>query len=83
MPLIEAMISGCRVICSDIPVFREICHDNALYFEPRDASSIASAIEAGLATPVSSGQIAFAKRYLWGEIADQLLDDLELTSSKP
>lgn len=33
LPTIEAMARGCPVICSDIPVHREICLDATLYFE--------------------------------------------------
>jgi glycosyltransferase involved in cell wall biosynthesis len=34
LPVAEAMINGCPVIVSDIPVMREICGDAALYFSP-------------------------------------------------
>jgi glycosyltransferase involved in cell wall biosynthesis len=33
MPLLEAFAAGCPVLCSDIPVFREIAGDGAAYFQ--------------------------------------------------
>lgn len=31
-PLVEAMFAGCRIVCSDIPVFREIGSSECVYF---------------------------------------------------
>lgn len=41
IPLLEAMKCDCQVIASDIPVFREICEDAAIYFDPHCASQLA------------------------------------------
>ncbi|MCO5233147.1 MAG: glycosyltransferase family 4 protein [Chitinophagales bacterium] len=41
IPLIEAFASGCTVACSDITVFREVCNDNAFYFDPESPEDIA------------------------------------------
>lgn len=43
LPLLEAMTSGCPVLCSDIPVYHEVCGDSALYFEPLSPVSIRNA----------------------------------------
>ncbi|WP_216907192.1 glycosyltransferase [Synechococcus sp. CCY 0621] len=40
LPLIEALSENCRIICSDIPVFREILDDAACYVDPMDTSSV-------------------------------------------
>ena len=34
IPLLEAMVQGCPVLASDIPVFHEVCEDAACYFNP-------------------------------------------------
>jgi glycosyltransferase involved in cell wall biosynthesis len=44
LPPLEAMASGVPVICSDIPVFREVYGDAALYVEPGRPDSIAEGI---------------------------------------
>jgi len=36
IPLIEAMSQECAVVVSDIPAFKEVCGDAALYFNPTD-----------------------------------------------
>ena len=45
LPLLEAMTCGCPVLASDIPVFREVCGDAAIYFDPYDETSIRDSIE--------------------------------------
>jgi glycosyltransferase involved in cell wall biosynthesis len=40
LPLIEALSENCRIICSDIPVFREILDDAACYVDPMDTSAV-------------------------------------------
>ena len=44
MPLIEAAMLKCPVLCSDFAGHREIMEDNALYFEPADAQAIERAM---------------------------------------
>jgi len=48
IPILEAMASRCPMILSNIPVFREIAQDSALYFDFDDPEDIASAIERGM-----------------------------------
>jgi glycosyltransferase involved in cell wall biosynthesis len=50
-PLLEAMAARIPVVAADIPVFREIGGDAALYADPHDASSLAGAMRAALASP--------------------------------
>lgn len=45
IPLLEAFSQGCPIIASDIPVFREIAGDAALYCDPGSYESIEHAIE--------------------------------------
>ncbi len=47
-PLLEAMASGLPVVASDIPVFREIAGDAAIYADPLDPAALSDAIAAAL-----------------------------------
>lgn len=40
LPLIEALTSGCRVLCSDIPVFHEIGGRQVTYFNPYSVNEL-------------------------------------------
>ncbi len=46
MPLLEAMACGTPVLCSDIPSFREIARDCALYFPVDDESALGAQLNA-------------------------------------
>jgi glycosyltransferase involved in cell wall biosynthesis len=54
-PLLEAMVAGAPVVASDIPTFREIAGDTALYFPPLDAKALAAQVDAVLADPAATG----------------------------
>ena len=40
LPIIEAFSSGCPVVCSNIPVLKEVADNAAVYFDPNDTDSI-------------------------------------------
>ena len=44
-PLVEAMASGLPVVAADIPVFREIAGEAALYADPHDSEALSRAME--------------------------------------
>jgi glycosyltransferase involved in cell wall biosynthesis len=45
LPVLEAMALGAPVLCSNIASLPQIAGDAAVYFDPRDPSEIAAAIE--------------------------------------
>jgi glycosyltransferase involved in cell wall biosynthesis len=48
LPIVEAARRGRTVICSDIPVFREVGRDGAVYFRVNDAEALAEAVRSVL-----------------------------------
>jgi glycosyltransferase involved in cell wall biosynthesis len=52
LPLVEAAAAGAPgVVLSDIPVFRWICGDAAIYVDPSSTSSITAGLRRGIAEP--------------------------------
>ena len=80
LPGLEAMASGTLVLASDIPVFKEIYMDNAVYFNPTDMNSIKDAMEKVLnmdeGTRGDKIEKAkdFVKRYSWAKMAKETLN---------
>ncbi|MEO7148056.1 MAG: glycosyltransferase, partial [Terrimesophilobacter sp.] len=86
IPIIEALAIGTPVACSDIPVFREVGGDAAVYFDPRDPGDIAQAIlsleKDRLWEELSERAPAQAAKFTWEESARRLLD-LALSLATP
>ena len=76
LPIIEAMATGTPVIASDIPIFREVGGDAALFVDPDDPRAVAGAVEVlgepGRWAAASSAGVEQAARYSWVASADQL-----------
>jgi glycosyltransferase involved in cell wall biosynthesis len=73
LPVAEALLAGCRVICSDIPAFRELGGDRCLYIplnasaERGFADAVCAAIRERPSTPVALPQLSapfLAEQYL-------------------
>ncbi len=78
IPLVEAMGRGTPVVVSDIPIFREIGGETALYAAAGDAQAFAARITELLATGEwerrSAAAPAEAARFDWGRSAAVLLE---------
>jgi glycosyltransferase involved in cell wall biosynthesis len=48
LPLVEAMLRGCPVLCSDIRPFREIVAGAGCYFDPKSVTDMAVTLNTGL-----------------------------------
>ncbi|PIP57142.1 hypothetical protein COX04_01105 [Candidatus Woesebacteria bacterium CG22_combo_CG10-13_8_21_14_all_45_10] len=79
LPGLEAMRAGTLVLTSDIPVFKEIYKENAIYFNPFDIVAIKEAMRTvlGMDTACRAKLIAksqvFIKRYSWRKMAQETL----------
>lgn len=78
LPGIEAMTIGTPVVCSNIPVFREIYDDACLMFNPKDSNDIAQKIKQVLENEkvrkelIAKGKKQVAK-YSWRKMAIETL----------
>lgn len=80
IPLVEAMRLGTPVVASDIPIFREIGGDAALYFPADDPAALAQAVGAlerpGEWERRSAASVHTAARFTWSASAERLLEVL-------
>jgi glycosyltransferase involved in cell wall biosynthesis len=79
LPPMEAMICGCPVLLSDIPVLKEIYADSAAYCDPADDRDIAAKIKLLMSQPeyradLRERGLALALRHSWRSGAEDLMD---------
>jgi alpha-1,2-rhamnosyltransferase len=71
LPLVEARQLGCRVIASDIPVFRELADVGVTFFPAHNVDALARAIQRAVGS--ESGQVAQREPWTWADSTNQLL----------
>lgn len=82
MPVLEAMKSGCPLICSDRSSIPEIAQNAALYFDPENAADIADKLlifqqdSSGIQQRIEIGQ-ELARKFSDGQTARQSLSVCE------
>lgn len=84
IPVIEAMASGCPLVCSDIPALREVAGDAALFFDPDVPGSMEQALIKGIkdsdlrAELIRKGK-SNVSRFSWRNTALTLISAIEET----
>ena len=61
MPCMEAMACGIPLVCTDLPVMREIASDAALYYDSQDADGLAHALDEVVQGHDVSGRVDFGR----------------------
>ena len=73
LPLVEAQTAGAAVLCSDIPVLREVAGDGALFFDPLKVDSLADALakvrDDDARSALRARSLANAARFSWARAA--------------
>lgn len=73
LPLVEALSVGTPVICSDIPVFREVAGSNATYFDPYSVADIAERLKNLDSTRVPGHAVMEVRSvYTWDNVAERV-----------
>ena len=75
IPVLEAMVQGTPVVCSDIPVFREVAGDAARFVPVDDVAALADAIGSLLGDAAASAALVargldHVQAYSWERCAD-------------
>jgi glycosyltransferase involved in cell wall biosynthesis len=88
LPIIDAMARGIPVIISDLPVFREIAADAAVYFDPANDRDIARAIreiisDSALRQRLAGEGLLRAAVFTWERTASETLDGFRAALSAP
>ena len=80
---LEAMVAGTLLLASDIPVFKEIYGNKAIYFDPQDHDSLLVALKKALKMGKNERlerleqAREFVKRYSWSKMARETLEVYE------
>lgn len=84
---LEAMAAETLVVCSEIPTFKEVYKDKAIYFNPYDFTSIAKTLKDVVDMDKKKREAKikeaakFVKRYSWSKMAKQTLKVYEDSNS--
>jgi glycosyltransferase involved in cell wall biosynthesis len=73
LPIVEAARRGVAVVCSDIPVFREVGRDGALYFRVNDAEALAERLKQVLDGEIGA-EPAKVLRESWADAARRITE---------
>jgi glycosyltransferase involved in cell wall biosynthesis len=83
LPVLEAMSLKCLVVCSNIPSFKEIASNSAIYFRPEDANDIKETMKSVFVNNEKYKKekldAAFkrAQKYSWKKAAEETLNVYE------
>jgi len=79
LPPLEALSSGCVVVLSDIPSFKEVCQDSAFYFDPYSATALKKQMQIVYNLDHKKKQVMLSKglqrvkEFSWTEMAEHTL----------
>jgi glycosyltransferase involved in cell wall biosynthesis len=80
IPTLEGVYFGCKAVCSDIPVYRELYDGVAAFCDPFDVTSIARAIRQSGNSAISTDQVnKLVEKYSYNRSAEVILNEISKT----
>lgn len=76
IPLLEGLFYDCKLICSDIPVYRELYGDAATFCDPVDINSITEVLDNIDATPAKGNIDQLLKQYNYADAAKIIIQKI-------
>ena len=77
IPLLEGLYNGCKVICSDIPVYKELYNGYAFFCNPTDIGSIKSTLAlAAKETNTHADIDLLSNKYSYAQSAQTMLSQI-------
>ena len=85
IPILEAFSQHCPVVASDIPVFREIAGDAAIYFDPGEPEELRAAVEhiiddTALRQDLMARSAARSRLFSWERCARETAETYQLVT---
>jgi glycosyltransferase involved in cell wall biosynthesis len=79
IPILEGLYNGCKIVCSDIPVYRELYNGYATFCDPLDTGKIMEALNRAInAAPVPMEKTgAILEKYNYKRSAEIIIRELE------
>lgn len=75
IPIIEGLFFGCKILCSDIPVYRELFNDVATFCEQNDVAEVANALTqiVSMEAPATTEVNKLLEKYSYKKAAEVIL----------
>lgn len=83
LPPVEAATLGCRVLASDIPVFRETLGSHAEFVDATDVDAIADAIRGTMRLQPSARENGYRQPHTWSSVCAVIRRELVSVSRSP
>jgi glycosyltransferase involved in cell wall biosynthesis len=83
LPPVEATTLGCRVLASDIPVFRETLGSHATFVDAVDVDAIADAIRDIVCRQPAQPEIGYRQAHTWSSVCGVIRRELASVSRSP
>jgi glycosyltransferase involved in cell wall biosynthesis len=88
MPVLEAMLCECPVICSNTTSLPEVAGDAALFFDPNNPEELAERMnqilaDHGLRNNIVARGLVQARKFTWQHTAEQTLSIFRSLASRP